>query len=463
MRLLLAFVLLSLLSSSLTASSVLLHKIGHVKQRPDFCGEACVEMYLRSLGYDISQDDVFGVSGLDPILGRGCYTKELVKAVVNLGMLPGRCWHTVSATKSRSELNKLFVELLRDLKEGVPSIVCTRFDESPGTTEHFRLVIGYDKESDSIIYQDPALSHGHRLKMTRKRFFRLWPLHYSALNWTVIRIALRPKLIYQPKKPRSHSLADYAQHMRKTKKLIPRGFHVVFQPPFIVIGDESPQMVKRRAQGTVKWATDKLKEAFFAKDPSSIIDVWLFKDKRSYDHHTRTIFGDYPDTPFGYFSPSQNALVMNIATGGGTLVHEIVHPLVAANFPHCPAWLNEGMGSLYEQCGERGGKIVGFTNWRLSGLQQTIRKGLLDSFYELCHTTTPQFYGVGSGTNYAQARYLCYYLQQKGLLRTYYHSFLQNRQKDPSGYETLKKVLKIKDIRQFDKQWQRYVLSLRFP
>ena len=40
---------------------------------------------------------------------------------------------------------------------------------------------------------------------------------------------------------------------------------------------------------------------------------------------------------------------MNIATGGGTLVHEIVHPFMAANFEQCPSWFNEGLGSLYEQ------------------------------------------------------------------------------------------------------------------
>ena len=46
---------------------------------------------------------------------------------------------------------------------------------------------------------------------------------------------------------------------------------------------------------------------------------------------------------------------MNIATGGGTLVHEIVHPFVEANFPGCPTWFNEGLGSLYEQSAERKG------------------------------------------------------------------------------------------------------------
>lgn len=35
-------------------------------------------------------------------------------------------------------------ELLVDLAAGIPSIVCTHFDEHPETTEHFRLGLGYD-------------------------------------------------------------------------------------------------------------------------------------------------------------------------------------------------------------------------------------------------------------------------------------------------------------------------------
>ena len=83
---------------------------------------------------------------------------------------------------------------------------------------------------------------------------------------------------------------------------------------------------------------------------------------------------------------------MNIATGGGTLVHEIVHPFVAANFPQCPSWFNEGLASLYEQSGEEAGHIHGYTNWRLAGLQKAIRGKRLGTFRRLCDTTTSQFY-----------------------------------------------------------------------
>jgi len=257
--------------------------------------------------------------------------------------------------------------------------------------------------------------------------------------------------------------ADYARHAAALEKMVPEGFTIVVQRPFVVIGDESPALVRRRAVGTVKWAVDRLKKDFFAKDPKEILDVWLFKDKASYRKHAREIFGDHPTTPYGYYSSEHKALVMNIATGGGTLVHEIVHPFMRANFPACPAWFNEGLASLYEQSADRDGHIVGLTNWRLAGLKEAIRKGRVPPFKDLAATSDHQFYRMDKGTNYAQARYLCYWLQENGLLVKYYHAFAAGHEKDPTGHETLKRILGTDDIRAFKKRWEAWVLTLTFP
>lgn len=262
--------------------------------------------------------------------------------------------------------------------------------------------------------------------------------------------------------PRTLTDADYAQHVAQLNKKLPKGFSVVIEKPFVVIGDEPLPMVQRRARDTVRWAVVKLKAEYFDKDPSDILDVWLFKDKDSYERYTREIFKDTPGTPYGYYSYEHKALIMNISTGGGTLVHEIVHPFVHANFPACPAWFNEGLGSLYEQASERDGRIVGLTNWRLASLQKAIREKKVPPFKDLCATTTNQFYGEDRGTNYAQARYLCYYLQEKGLLQKYYKAFVADQVKDPTGYETLMKTLGAKDMAEFQKAWEAWVLTLRF-
>jgi hypothetical protein len=258
--------------------------------------------------------------------------------------------------------------------------------------------------------------------------------------------------------------SDYAEHVANLRKKLPsKDFEIVVIPPFVVIGDEPTESARHRSENTVKWAVEKLKKAYFTNEPKQILDIWLFKDKESYEKNVKKLFGKTPDTPFGYFSEQDKALVMNISTGGGTLVHEIVHPFVASNFPHCPAWFNEGLGSLYEQSGEVDGAIHGFTNWRLAGLQKAIRKGNLLAFKELCGTTDSEFYEKDRGANYAQARYLCYYLQQKGLLQSYYRRFLADREQDPTGYKTLKAVLRRDDMDKFQREWEAWALKLKFP
>ncbi|MFZ6177496.1 hypothetical protein [Nannocystis pusilla] len=241
-----------------------------------------------------------------------------------------------------------------------------------------------------------------------------------------------------------------------------RGFTVLVEPPFVVIGDESPAEVQRRADRTIHGSVLRLKQDYFARDPARIIDVYLFADRASYGRNTRELFGEEPDTPYGYYSPRHAALIMNIGTGGGTLVHEIVHPFMAANFPACPAWFNEGLASLYEQCGEHGGRLVGYPNWRLPQLQAAIRARRLRSFAELCATGSDEFYGARSGLNYAQARYLCYYLQERDRLRDYYHAFVAGVDLDPGGYVTLQKVLGHRDMPRFEREWRRFVLDLQW-
>ena len=262
--------------------------------------------------------------------------------------------------------------------------------------------------------------------------------------------------------PETFTEADFARHVEQLKKKLPSpSFTVIIQRPFVVIGDESPADVKEHSEQTVRWAVDKLKQDFFTKDPKEILDIWLFKDAASYEKNALVLFGEKPTTPYGYYSSTHKALVMNISTGGGTLVHEIVHPFIEANFPACPPWLNEGLGSLYEQSGEVGGHIHGYTNWRLPGLQAAIKAGKVSPFKTLMALDARGFYNEDKGTNYGQARYLCYYLQQRGLLIKFYREFHAHQTEDPTGFKTLQKILRVTDMNVFKRTWEKYVLGLR--
>ncbi|MAR10326.1 MAG: hypothetical protein CL681_10165 [Blastopirellula sp.] len=444
-------------------TSTIIQNVPHIQQKPDFCGEACAAMWLQKLGHSINQDDVFNQAELDPQLGRGCYTKELTVALRNIGFQTGKVWQTIPASQASRDLHQAFQALHTDLQAGIPSIVCMHYDAQPNTTEHFRLITGYDAKADEVIYQEPATPAGSDQRMQRTKFLQLWPLKYDPQQWTVIRLRLASKVIKQPLRKHRFTAADYAQHIMQLKRRLPhKDFHIVLEKPFVVIGDEPPKTVEQRSERTVKWSVDRLKKDFFTRDPDQIIDIWLFRDKASYEKHTQAIFDITPSTPYGFYSSRHRALIMNISTGGGTLVHEIVHPFMAANFRTCPSWFNEGLASLYEQCRDQDGHIWGSTNWRLSGLQRAIRQDRVPTFQTLCETSTHEFYKEDPGTNYAQARYLCYYLQNHGLLVKYYDAFRRNAANDPSGYQTLQQVLQTQDMKRFQADWHKYTLQLQF-
>jgi hypothetical protein len=443
--------------------TVIVPDVPHVVQAPDFCGEAAAASFLQKLGKPYTQEDVFDLSGMSPARGMGATTRELKTALETIGFRVGPVWHTARAGAAAADLEARFAELYADLAAGIPSIVCTRFDERPDTTEHFRLVLGYDPQSDEVVYHDPALEGGAYLRMPRRRLLALWPLKYRDDEWTAIRLRLEPGELREPPSTSGLRPAAYAQHVRELRARMPAGFHVELSPPFVVVGDGGAETVRRSASGTVRWAVEMLRQDFFDRDPQKLIDVWLFQDAASYEKHARELFGEEPSTPYGYYSSANDAMLMNIATGGGTLVHEIVHPFVEANFPDCPAWINEGLGSLYEQSAERDGHIVGRTNWRLEGLQRAIRGRGLPSFASLAAMNDHAFYGDENGTNYAQSRYLLYWLQEQGRLVRFWREALAGRGSDPTGYAALVRVLGEADMAAFQRRWESWVLTLRFP
>jgi hypothetical protein len=267
----------------------------------------------------------------------------------------------------------------------------------------------------------------------------------------------------QTKRDRADPYADHISALRQ--RLAKQGLgdvQIRVEDPFVVVGDGSADDLVHDAS-TVRWAVQHLEADFFTARPKKVLDVYLFRDADSYARGVRRLTGEMPSTPYGFYSQTHSGLFMNIATGGGTLVHEIVHPYVEADFPNAPPWLNEGLGSLFEQSAERDGHIIGLTNWRLAGLQKAIAKQRVPTFQQLTHLDTDAFYGDDTGVNYAASRYLLYYLQEQGKLREFYTAFRAARAKDPSGYATLVATLGEEDMTAFEARWRAYVGKLSFP
>ncbi len=262
----------------------------------------------------------------------------------------------------------------------------------------------------------------------------------------------------------AHASPDYASHVKALRARLGSSLGTIsvrVEEPFVVIGDAGDDALAHDSR-TVRWAADLLEHDFFANRPTKILDIYLFRDAPSYERGVKLLTGGAPDTPYGFYSHAHGALYMNIATGGGTLVHEIVHPYVEADFPNAPAWLNEGLGSMFEQSAEKDGHIVGLTNWRLAGLQRALARGDAPGFAQLAKMSDDEFYNDDSGTHYATARYLLYYLQDRGKLRAFYRAFRAARDQDPTGYTTLVATLGSPDMDRFRAQWERFVAALRF-
>lgn len=240
------------------------------------------------------------------------------------------------------------------------------------------------------------------------------------------------------------------------KKLAGQGYTILIEGPYVIIGDESPARVKKTATGFFRWTYTLLEKDFFARRPDKLIEVWLFKNEKSFRKGAKKFFNDDPETPYGYYSPSADALIMNV-TGLGTLSHEMVHPYIEANFPEGPSWFNEGLASLFEQPGEKQGHIVGGVNWRLPNLKREIRAKTLPELKTLLGTTRDGFYEAEFDA-YAYARYLLYYLQEKGKLHEFWEKFLADK-KDLTGQNALEAVLG-QDLATFEPIWRKWALAL---
>jgi hypothetical protein len=262
---------------------------------------------------------------------------------------------------------------------------------------------------------------------------------------------------------RAFTSDEYEAARRRVAERVSAEFTVAVVPPFVLVGDGPPENVRRDAADVVAWATAKLRADFFAKDPDVIIDIWLFASEESYVRNSSAYCGTVPETPYGFFAPCSHAIVMNASLGYGTLVHEMVHVFMAASFPDRPVWIDEGLASLFEQPVEVDGHFRGALNRRLGTVQNAIKLRRVIPLRAVLEASRAAFYGEREDVYYAEARYLLYWLQELGLLVTYFRDFAAQVEEDRYGVATLDRVLGVRDLEEAQPDWEGFVAGLEYP
>jgi hypothetical protein len=268
-------------------------------------------------------------------------------------------------------------------------------------------------------------------------------------------------LIYLPKRIEKWRLHYRIRAIQKffSNKI----FTIVVSPPFVFVSDEEAGDLNVLIDRTVRWILPKLKTAYFNRNPKANTVIWLLKNRESYECFVRKYGVREHEDSKGYFDSEKNEIVIDSSNCYGTLVHEIIHAFMVCNFPHYPTWFNEGLASLYNTCEEEEGDILGLPDWSLSDIQSAILNQTVLSFEILFSLQKKYFYLLDKKRNYAQAKYLCYYLQQQGLLKDFYQIFKNNRRKDPTGFKTLHKIVGYDDMEEFQKDWEQFILTIPCP
>jgi hypothetical protein len=243
----------------------------------------------------------------------------------------------------------------------------------------------------------------------------------------------------------------------------PTTFHVIVRTPFVIAGDLEPADLQRIYQETIRPAAGAMHGEYFTRRPTEPVSMLLLSDEVTYRGCARALFGQTRTPVYGYYKPSLRTVVINLAAGGGTIVHELTHALIDFDCPHLPIWINEGIASLHEECRlvetPNGFRIQPLVNWRLTVLQQAIASQTIRPTRELM--MLDQMVGNHEALNYAHARYFCMYLNEMGLLDDLYRLVRDNPDTDGSDSRALRSLISDLSGYGLDEDFQRWVMRLR--
>ena len=155
-----------------------------------------------------------------------------------------------------------------------------------------------------------------------------------------------------------------------------------------------------------------------AKTPDKRVKLLVYSDPDRYREEAAKLGDVISD--WGFYMPNKRTAIANVGASIGNLRHELVHPLLGDDYPAIPAWLNEGIASLYgsAKLGKKGFTFL--VNYRLRDLQKALKADTLPSLAELASSTPIDVHGPNAMMYYAYARYVLLFADKQGTLSQLY-------------------------------------------
>jgi hypothetical protein len=232
-------------------------------------------------------------------------------------------------------------------------------------------------------------------------------------------------------------------------------------PPFVLVSNTSVAELERLHREALAPLAAALERAYFDAPATEPVRMVLLKDEASYRAVARTLDGYDPLNYDGYYQRTEKRLVVHLATGLGTLSHELCHAFTQRDCPTLPEWVDEGLAALHEETRFSPDQLllVGLRNWRCRLLADSFAAGALPGIEEIAGA--PTIRGRHEGLNYAYARSFCRFLQDRGLLSHFYRKLRVAAGTDPTGLSTLRRLLAVENNAAIDEQFRRWLVGER--
>lgn len=158
-------------------------------------------------------------------------------------------------------------------------------------------------------------------------------------------------------------------------KLDGMGVQLLPKDVFLVVGLEDSTPPEVHYEKGIKDFYQYFRNQYFEELPDRLVVVIISSQPHVLVEATRRL---YPEVglpvyaPFlGYYNPADNLIMATAGRAGyGTLLHEMIHALIEADFPQAPPWFNEGLASLYERTQWTTTRLNALPNWRMDEMRE---------------------------------------------------------------------------------------------